>query len=239
MLRAITDSLISLVYPQECRVCSALVERNSTGVACETCWSSTKIFNGDEMLCEKCGAFFSDKKAPVAVYCHKCDDHSYDRAFAIGVYERALSASILFLKSTPKVPKHLDRLIRDRTEGLDADLIVPAPLSKMRFLERGFNQSELIADIVGKAAGLPVDHFSLQRKKHTPIHRIGMDQRARELTVEKAFEVSRPNLVRGKRILFVDDVLTSGSTASACAKALKKSGATSVDVFTVARAVMS
>jgi ComF family protein len=239
MLRAITDSLLSLVYPQECRVCAALVENSSAGVACEPCWSSTKIFTGDEMLCEKCGAFFSDEKAPVAVHCHKCDDHAYDKAFAIGVYERALSASILFLKSTPKVPKHLDRLIREHVDGLDADLIVPAPLSKMRQLERGFNQSELVADIVGKAIGIPVDHFSLQRKKHTPIHRIGMDQRTRELTVGKAFEVSRPNLVRGKRILFVDDVLTSGSTASACAKALKKSGATSVDVFTVARAVMS
>ena len=190
------------------------------------------------MLCEKCGAFFSDERAPVAVLCHKCDDHSYDRAFAIGVYERALSASVLFLKTTPKVPKHLDRLIRNRSKGIDADLIVPAPLSKMRLLERGFNQAALIADIAGRAAGIPVDSFSLRRKKHTPIHRIGMDQRARELTVEKAFEVVRPSLITGKRILLVDDVLTSGSTASACARVLRKSGANRVEVFTVARAVM-
>ncbi len=190
------------------------------------------------MLCEKCGAFFSDERAPVAVYCHKCDDHAYDRAFAIGVYERALSASILFLKSTPKVPARLMSLVRSRAQGMTADLILPAPLSKMRAIERGFNQAAVIADIVGKAAGIPVDNFSLQRKKHTPVHRVGMDQRARELTVEKAFDVVRPNLVEGKNILLVDDVLTSGSTASACAKALKKNGATRVEIFTVARAVM-
>jgi len=238
MLRAVTDSLLSLAYPQECRVCAALVETTSSGVACEACWSSTKLFTGNEMLCNKCGAFFSDERAPVAVYCRKCDDHAYDRAFAIGVYERALSASILFLKSTPNVPRHLEKLINSRVEDLTADLIVPAPLSKMRAIERGFNQAALIADIVAKSAGIPVDDLSLQRKKHTPIHRVGMDQRARELTVEKAFEVVRPKLVFGKNVLLIDDVLTSGSTASACAKALKKSGANRVEVFTVARAVM-
>ena len=191
------------------------------------------------MLCEKCGAFFSDERAPVAVLCHKCDDHSYDRAFAIGVYERALSASVLFLKTTPKVPKHLDRLIRNRSEGIDADLIVPAPLSKMRLLERGFNQAALIADIAGRAAGIPVDSFSLRRKKHTPIHRIGMDRKARELTVRNTFEVTRPKMIEGKDLLLVDDVFTSGATASACAKVLKKHGARTVNVFTLARAVMN
>ena len=190
------------------------------------------------MLCEKCGAFFSDNKAPVPVYCHKCDDHFYDKATAIGIYEKALSASILHLKSTPNVPKRLEQLIRGQSSQITADLIIPAPLSKMRTLERGFNQAAMIAAIVGKSTGVPVDDLSLHRKKHTPIHRVGMDQRARELTVEKAFEVTRSNLIKGRSILLVDDVLTSGSTASACAKVLKKSGAIRVDVFTVARAVM-
>jgi predicted amidophosphoribosyltransferase len=65
-----------------------------------------------------------------------------------------------------------------------------------------------------------------------------MDQRARELTVEKAFEITRPKLIDGTSVILVDDVLTSGSTASACAKVLKKHGARRVEVFTVARAVM-
>jgi predicted amidophosphoribosyltransferase len=65
-----------------------------------------------------------------------------------------------------------------------------------------------------------------------------MDQRARELTVVNAFEVTRPNLIKGKSILLVDDIFTSGATASSCAHVLKKSGAASVNVFTLARAVM-
>ena len=238
MLRAISDSLLSLAFPQECRGCHGTVERHNDGVACDKCWADTKIFSGSEMLCNKCGAFFSDNAAAVGVRCHKCDDHAYDRAFALGVYEKALSASILHLKSAPNVPTRLRKLIEDRARDLDSDLIIPAPLSKMRRLERGFNQAALIARIAGAGAKIPVDDLSLQRRKHTPIHRIGMDQRARELTVEKAFEVTRPNLIKDKNILLVDDVLTSGSTASACARVLKKNGAARVEVFTVGRAVM-
>src|SRR3954454_10946584 len=118
MLTAIADLLLSLAYPQECRACAALVESHSSGVACEACWASTKIFTGNEMLCEKCGAFFSDERAPVAVYCHKCDDHSYDKAIAAGVYEKALSASILSLKITPLVSPRLAALIRTAAQKL-------------------------------------------------------------------------------------------------------------------------
>src|SRR4051794_30941713 len=114
MLRAISDSVLSLVYPQDCRVCTALVDKHSKGVACEACWSSTKIFTGNEMLCEKCGAFFSDEGAPVPVYCRKCDEHSYDKAYALGIYEKALSACILHLKTTPNVAGCLDEMIRKR-----------------------------------------------------------------------------------------------------------------------------
>ena len=70
------------------------------------------------------------------------------------------------------------------------------------------------------------------------MHRIAMDKKARELTVVNAFEVTRPNLIAGQRILLVDDIFTSGATASACAKVLKKNGAVEVNVFTLARAIL-
>lgn len=191
------------------------------------------------MLCNKCGAFFSDKAASVPVYCHKCDDHHYDKAVALGVYEKALSASIIFLKATPAVPVRLKKMISEAATSVpEADLIIPVPLSKTRRSERGYNQAEIVARILSRATNTPLDSGSLQRSRHTPVHRMGMDQRARELTVERAFEVTRPKLIEGKDILLVDDVLTSGSTVSACAKVLKKKGARSVNVFTLARAVM-
>jgi ComF family protein len=208
-------------------------------MACDGCWEQTKIFTGNEMLCNKCGAFFSDSAAVVPVYCHRCDDHAYDKAFALGVYEKALAATILRLKRDPSPPTRLVRLIQRGAERLPkADLILPVPLSKLRHIERGYNQAELLGRCLSKALKVPVDPLSLRRKKHTPIHRIGMDQRARELTVEKAFEVTRPSLISGRSVLLVDDVLTSGSTAAACAQVLKKSGAAAVNVFTIARAVM-
>jgi ComF family protein len=241
MLRAVADPILSVLYPQECRICSAEVEETRNGIACRDCWSKTRFFTGKEMLCDKCGAFFSETAAPVPIRCHKCDDHKYDKAFAIGVYEKALSANILQLKIEQKMPLRLRDLISTTVKRLavDIDAIVPVPLSKLRRLERGYNQAELIANIISKELGIPVDRSSLARSSHTPIHRIGMDQRARELTVQKAFAVTRPKFVKDKKLLLVDDVLTSGSTASGCAAVLKKNGASRVDIFTLARAVMN
>ena len=241
MLAAIQNSFLSLIYPQDCRVCAAHVESHKDGVACSDCWTATRTFDGTEMLCHKCGAFFGDKAAPIPVFCRKCDDHHFDNAFAAGIYEKALAATIVNLKRVPSMPRRLRTIIdsaASRKEFDAIDLLVPIPLSASRRIERGYNQAESIAAVLSRSTGIPIDAHSLARKTHTPIHRIGMDQKARELTVKNAFEVVRPKLIEGKNILLVDDVLTSGATASSCAKVLKKSGAGKVDVFTVARAVM-
>jgi len=119
----------------------------------------------------------------------------------------------------------------------EVDLIVPVPLSVGRHKDRGFNQAEIIANALAAFSGVPVDAASLARTTDTPMHRGGMDQKAREMTVRKAFEVVRPKLVAGKSVILVDDVFTSGSTASFCSKALRKHGANGIKVFTLARAV--
>jgi ComF family protein len=241
MFNVIHNSLLSLVYPQECRVCSNNVEDHRNGVACHECWSQTRIFNASEMLCNKCGAFFGEKSVPFSVSCHQCDDQHYDKAYAAGVYEKALAAAIVQLKAVPSMPKRLGSIIptiRRSVNFDDIDVLIPIPLSRLRQQERGFNQADLIASSLSGVFRIPIDRQSLSRKLHTPMHRIGMDKKARELTVKNAFEVARPKLVDGKNILLVDDVFTSGSTASACAKVLKKNGARDVNVFTLARAVM-
>jgi ComF family protein len=104
-------------------------------------------------------------------------------------------------------------------------------------LERGFNQAQVLAEMLGRHFGISVDSFSLARSKHSPIHRVGMDEKARELSVKDAFSVVRPKLIKGQKILLIDDVLTTGATVSYCAKALKKAGAAEVNVLTLARAV--
>lgn len=215
------------------------VEKRRDGTACSQCWKTTRIFEGSEMLCDKCGAFFGEKASPVDVFCRKCDEYFFDKAFALGIYEKALAASIISLKNSPHVPGRVSQLIQNRSADFEGVvLIVPIPLSKERKLERGFNQAEVVASNIAKTMGIAVDAHSLERRRHTHIHRMGMDQRARELSVRNAFSVRRPKLIEGKDILLVDDVLTSGATASFCAKVLKKNGASKVTVFTLARAVM-
>lgn len=192
------------------------------------------------MLCAKCGAYFGEKAAPVDVFCRKCDEYSFDRALAVGVYEKALAASITSLKNSPHLPARISQLIQHRLSDLDGfDVIIPIPLSKKRQLERGFNQAEIVARKIGVLTSTPADSHSLARRLHTHVHRIGMDQKARELSVRNAFSVTRPKLIKDKNVLLVDDVLTSGATASFCAQALKKNGASKVFVFTLARAVMN
>lgn len=241
MMASLANSVLAIAFPVECNLCGREVENHNNGIACEVCWNETRIFSGKEMLCIKCGAFFGPESASTPVRCHQCDEHQYDNAFAIGIYEKALAASILRLKSAPILGKRIDEAIGARIGRIDlgqTDLIIPTPLSRQRRGERGFNQAELIADKVSRSTGIKVDAKSLARKLHTAIHRQGMDKRGRELSVINAFEVARPKLISGKSILLVDDVFTSGATTSSCAKALKKSGAVKVDVFTIARAVM-
>lgn len=242
MLKALKASIYSVAFPQSCKVCGDLVENIDDGVVCRACWQATHIFDGQEILCSKCGAVLGKSGGPIDVNCHKCDDQQYDKAFAVGIYEQGIAASCLHLKTSPELSKFVARSIKQAFERLPLQtetLIVPVPLSQKRMLERGYNQADVIAEIVAKYTGCPIDEHSLVRMRHTPMHRVAMDRRARELTVEKAFQVVRPKFIDGRDILLVDDIFTSGSTASACAKVLKKNGATRVDVFTLARATIN
>lgn len=230
---------VSLLFPQKCGLCEGPVSTPGSGTVCEECWSKTNFFDRSSPLCEKCGAFNSHRGSTTAMRCARCDEHSFDLAFALGPYENALRATILALKSNPHLPHIAVKLMTARFESIakiDFNTIMPVPLSKQRRFERGFNQAEIIADVVSRLTGLPVDRKSLQRKTHTQMHRAGMDKKAREKTVENAFAVARPKMIDGSNILLTDDVFTSGATASACAKILKSQGARSIIVFTLAHA---
>ena len=237
LLSNVRNSFLNLAFPQRCHSCSDQVDDDSLGVACSECWENTTFFANSECLCPKCGAKSLTSNATFA--CRSCADHHYDTARSIGVYERAMSASILHLKRHPLLPKILqDRMpsILDSSGYTSSDLILPVPLSARRRAERGFNQAEFIARRVASILHKPVDIRSLSRKTHTPMHRASMDKKAREQSVKNAFEVIRPKLIEGKAILLVDDIFTSGATVSNCAKSLKKAGAKRVDIFTLARA---
>ena len=240
MLKALSNSLLSVVYPQECSVCGSEVESSDDGVACSGCWSSTRIFTGDETLCIKCGAFlFESASGSGSINCQKCVEDSYDRAFSGGLYEKALAAEVLSLKRSPHLSAKTRNVLfaaLDRIPHNSHTVIVPVPLSRKRLFERGFNQAAVIGLKISKYSGIRLDDASFIRKVHTPMHRAGMDRKARAMTVKNAFEVVRPKLIEGKDVILVDDIFTSGATASNCSRILKRSGASTVNVLTIARA---
>jgi len=122
--------------------------------------------------------------------------------------------------------------------ALSSDFIVPVPLHRSRQKERGFNQANIVARSLGRISDLAVDYHCLERTKQTKRHRVGMDAKERAKSVEGAFGVLRPDLVRGRSVLICDDVMTSGSTISEAARSLIQSGAARVNAFTIARALI-
>jgi ComF family protein len=240
-ITTVSDSVLSVLYPQSCGSCGRGVEKHSLGNTCEDCWRSTQLFRGGETLCEKCGSFLGEASNAQPTYCGRCEPHEYDKARAVGVYEGAVRDTVLRLKSSPFVSGRMkiEIIAAFQQSGFGAaDLIVPVPLSTRRFVERGHNQAAIIGGIISGKTAIESDDAALERIVDTPMHRVGMDRKARELTVKKAFRVAHPRLVDGKTVVLVDDVFTTGATTAACAKLLKKNGASRVFVFTLARAVL-
>jgi len=173
------------------------------------------------------------------VRCGRCDEHSFSNARACGLYEGALRASILELKRQPHVALRVAEQLcetQQRAPLVDAEVIVPVPLHDVRERERGFNQALVLASALARLSHLPLDEHSLVRQSQTRMHRAGMDARARRQSLADAFTVRHPKLIVGKRVLLLDDVFTTGATATACAVELMAAGARKVFVLTIARA---
>ena len=222
-------------------MCGGSVEERRFGVACESCWNTTRILSGKETICWKCG-LLSDEVAPVRrdeVRCRRCEAHSFTAARAVGPYEGALRASVLELKRQPHISQHLEMLLlaAAKREPLNrCARIIPVPLHDRRLRSRGFNQASILAQALSRGLQLPLDEVSLVRVSSTEKYRAGLDAKGRHDTVTGAFEVRHPRLLANENVLLVDDVFTTGATVSACAEALLTAGAKTACVLTISRA---
>jgi ComF family protein len=231
------DALLAVAYPQSCAICGGSVERRAFGVACEQCWTRTRVFDGREILCWKCG-LLHDLVAADEVRCRRCEMLEFNVARAVGPYEGALRESVLQLKRQPHVSPQLETLLiaAAKREPLSSSTrIIPVPLHKKRERSRGFNQAAIITEVLSKGLRLPMDEVSLVRVSSTEKYRAGLDAKGRRDTVAGAFEVRHPRLVIDENILLIDDVFTTGATVSACAAALHAAGAQNVFVLTISR----
>lgn len=238
MISSIRDSLLSLVFPRFCLACGGGVDRFADGAACGDCWDKTTVFHGHEAACWKCGLILNRTPSDHRITCGRCENDSYDRAVSAALYHHAARASVLQLKEQPFAAPRVRRLLTDRFDNsgfYSGTMIVPVPLSRRRLMERGFNQAELLARVLSGHTGIPVAGDVVERTRHFAMHRAGMDKKARGMSVKNAFSILRPKKAAGEKILLVDDVYTTGSTASACAAVLKKAGAREVCLLTLAR----
>lgn len=204
-------------------------------------WSRVAFL--EDPVCDGCGAGFEMDGGPfAAARCAAClaQPYAFERARAACLYDEASRGLILKFKHgdhQPFAPLFARWVARSAAPLLDeADAVVPVPLHRFRLLSRRFNQAAEIARPLARDAGLDYVPDALVRTTHTTTQG-GKSARGRRLNVRKAFAVSEAGRrrIRGRRILLVDDVLTTGATAEACARALIEAGARAVDLAVVAR----
>ncbi|MHB1204489.1 MAG: double zinc ribbon domain-containing protein [Rhodospirillaceae bacterium] len=232
---AASRALLNALLPPQCLACNAVVD--SAGALCADCFSRMTFVTAPQ--CETCGLPFETPVIGAAV-CGAClaDPPAYGRARAVFVYDGESRGLVLRLKHGDRTDAavHLARWMQRTGAALleDCDVIVPVPLHRWRLLMRTYNQAALLANSLGRLAGKHVAVDALARVKATPSQG-GLSATARRRNVGGAFMVQRPARISGKRVLLIDDVLTTGATVDACTKALKDAGAAAVDALVLAR----
>jgi ComF family protein len=229
--------LLDFALPPRCPGCAAIASEPHR--FCLDCWRSLAFLG--EPCCDRCGLPF-EFGGDGAAECGRClaDPPPFDRlraAVAYGDVSRQVALNLKY-SGRPGLAGTLAHFMLRHAGGGGDRLLVPVPLHRWRIWKRGYNQAALIASALARRSGLDCELDLLRRTRPTPPLK-GLGRRERALAVRGAFEVPRPARPRlaGREILLIDDVYTSGATASACALALKRSGAASVEVLCWARVV--
>jgi len=246
------DGFLAVAFPTDCVLCGQ--ELSSIGLlrVCRICWDSLQAWQGP--VCVRCGLPFASEHAldSAVAQCGACREAepAFDAARSFGLYVGKLRQVILRAKfgSDERLSRHLGRLLAPawqalpQVEDLDSPLLVPVPLHSSRQRERGFNQSALLAaglaGELGRENGghdLAILAGCLRRHRATR-PQTGLSVAARRENLRGAFEVAKPEQVRRRAIVLVDDVMTTGATISACARVLRRAGAACVLGITLARA---
>lgn len=226
--KRIKDALL----PPRCICCKEYVER--VGV-CDSCWKRIKWIS--EPKCKICGQPMEDESCKYCIM----DENFFDRAVSAMVYEGLARHLVLKFKDgeatlyAPIFAQWLNRIIRDFLS--EVDFLVPVPISLKRRFKRKYNQAELLCIELQKLSGLCYVPEILRKSKETAMQK-SLNREKRRINLRKSFSVNEKVSIRDKVILLVDDIITTGATANACAELLKKAGASKIYVATVARVIL-
>jgi len=244
ILKGAFDALASVLLPAPCRVCGETLTNASRIPVCEVCLDSFERIRAP--MCQCCGRPFVSAVAAEAVQplCRLCrvNFYAFDRARSFAIYNDGLSELITLLKYEEVTrlghwfAARLAEIFPREAPEWRADMLVPVPLHPERRRERGYNQAELIARPLAKRLGLPLERDVLERIKPRPPQLL-LSRSERWKVVRGAYATREEHRVDKARVLLVDDVMTTGATLDACARALKKAGAAAVLGLTVARIV--
>ncbi|MBV8427772.1 MAG: ComF family protein [Hyphomicrobiales bacterium] len=237
--RRTATSLADIVYPPSCMVCQGATAE--PGALCAQCWGRLRLI--ERPYCERLGTPFSvDAGATLLSPAAIANPPVYSRARAVARFDETAR----LLAHRLKYGDRLDLawtlsgwMARAGAELLaEADLVVPVAMHRHRLWKRRFNQAALLAEGIARRSGKRVDAFALARKRPTP-PQVGLTRVERQANLAGAFEVGEEARARvaGLRVVLVDDVLTTGATANAAARALLRGGAQAVDVLVFATVV--
>ena len=234
LLQDMYETAITFLYPAECRVCKEFLGATSIPYICNNCWQDIQFL--EPPWCDICGI------PGINGLCDECATMPprYGKLRSVAFYQTTLQQAIHFFKFEKKevLARHLIQQINAHIP-LDCniteyDFILPIPIHKKRQRERGFNQATLLANGIAKAGGVPILTNTLVRHRHT-VAQSSLDREARQQNLIGAFEIRKPDTLRGKRLLIFDDVFTTGATIREAVSELWTADPAEIDVLTLAR----
>lgn len=233
--------LLDIVFPRQCLGCKILLSDEKESYLCPSCLAEIKIKN--DFACAFCGS-------PViaGLTCHFCRPaHFLDRLWVATSYENPLVEKVIktmkyrFVKALANdmaglMAGYLEkRFASDLGADRGSIIILPVPLHRLRLNWRGFNQAEIIGSKIGACLGLDFRQDVLRRRHHCTPQALITNREPRIANTKGVFECQKPEPVRSKIVLLVDDVATTGSTLDDCSRALKSAGTKEVIGFVFAR----
>lgn len=235
---SLLKNIINAFLPPRCIKCGKILAEEDG--LCPDCFNEINFISAP--YCQKCGHPFESAPSTKKMLCGSCMKKlktPFRLSRSAVHYDEASKNLLLAFKFLDKtdnaktLAKWLNLAGRDIwQEGVD--VIVPIPLHYTRLIKRRYNQSGLLAAELTKLNGIPVDYTSVVRHKKTR-PQVEFSGHERVKNVKGVFSVKHPDKIKGKRVVLIDDVMTTGSTLKECALALRAAGAKSVDTLTVAR----